>query len=45
MKRQRSIKCQGAKLLNSISNEIKKLTSAKLFKKNYKAFLLNKYKI
>ena len=35
MKLQRSIKYQGAKLCNSISSEIKKSTSVKLFKKNY----------
>ena len=42
MKLQRSIKYQGAKLWNSISDEIKKSTSVKLFLKNYKVFLLNK---
>ena len=44
MKLQRSIKYQGqgAKLWSSISNEIKQLTSVNLFKKNSKAFLLNK---
>ena len=45
IKLQRSIKYQGAKQWNPISNEIKKSTSVKLFKKNYQAFLLNKYKI
>ena len=45
MKRQRSIKYQRAKLWNSTSSEIKKSTSVKLFKKNYVAFLLNKYNI
>ena len=45
MKLQRFVKCQGAKLWNSIINKIKKSTSVKLFKKNYRAFLLNKYNI
>ena len=48
MKLQTSIKYQGAKLWNSISNEIKKSTSVKsgiYFKKNYSALSLNKYNI
>jgi len=42
-KLQRSIKYQGLKLRNLISKEIKNSSSIKLFKKDYKLFLLSQY--